>query len=157
MGVHKLQWSNLFRLTELTFIPDEPKQLTVNDEITMSISWLTAATKHDRKLLRCNEQGALLVAEPWSLLTSVELEALYPAPAASETFTVTKENNGVLIATSTQIVRVGFKRIIDGDYEYVYLPNGALYWFPNPVYQVFADTVPTGFGVASFVGVTTFI
>jgi len=156
MATKRLKWSSLLHLTELEFEPDEPKQLDVSDELVMSISWLTGCTKHDRKLLRCDENGALLIADAWSLLTAVEDDELYPQSEAVDTFTATVENKGVLIATSTQLVKMAFRRVLGGAQEFVYVPREALYWYPKSVYSVVAKVVPDPNGTASYVGITAF-
>lgn len=155
MAVKRLQWNNLLHLTELKFEPEEPKQLTVSDELVMSISWLTAATKHDRKLLRCDENGALLIADAWSLLTVVLAAELAPTTGTPHLSGPLAENKGVLIATSTEIVTLSFQRILDGVWENFYIPPATLYWYPKPTYQVKATVVPAETGTASIVGITT--
>ncbi|GAI19746.1 unnamed protein product, partial [marine sediment metagenome] len=77
MNAIKIKWSSLLNLTELEFVPAPPKVLEVSAELVQAIAWLTAATGHDRKLLRCTENGALLVADPWSLLSVVETCEMY--------------------------------------------------------------------------------
>lgn len=156
MSVKRLQWNSLLRLTELEFSPEEPKQLSVSDELVMSISWLTGATQHDRKLIRCDENGALLIADAWSLFIGDETDELYPDDGSPDTFTATKENRGVLVATSTQLVKLSFRRVSAGALESVYVPPETLYWYPKSVYEVIATVVPASGGTASYVGITTF-
>ena len=156
MAAYKIKWSSLLHLTELEFIPEAPKQLTVSDELIQSLSWLTAATKHDRKLLRCDENGALLIADAWSLLNSVETDELYPQASTPDTYTAVKANKGVLITTSTQIIMVDFYQVIDTDYERVYLPANCLYWYPHKTAKVIIATVPYATGTESYVGVTAY-
>lgn len=156
MIVAKLQWSNLLKLTELHFEPDIPALLTISDEVLQVISWLTATTGYDRRLLRCTAGGALLVAKPWSNMNVLENEALYPDTDNPDESAVLALNKGCLIATSTLIVKVGFKRVEGGDYEYVFIPPATYYWFPHPCYRVYARTVPEVSGTASYVGLTTF-
>jgi len=156
MGIIKLAWNSLMRLSELDFKPLVPTEIRISDEFIQAISWLTGATGHDRKLLRCDENGALLIDNAWSLLSSVETDELAPVSAIPDTFTATVENKGVLIATSTQIVQIGFVRVFGGAAENVYLPPNCLYFFPNPTYQVIATTVPATGGTTSYVGVTAF-
>lgn len=156
MAVYKLKWSQLLHLTELEFEPEAPKALRVTDEMVQSISWLTAATKHDRKLLRCDENGALLVADAWSLLIQSQTDELYPAdgsPDATATLTV---NKGVLVATSTQIVKLSFVRVGETVAEDIYIPPNWLYWYPYQTKTVTATVVPASGGTASYVGITTF-
>lgn len=155
MPAIKLKWSQLLALTELEFVPEPPKVLQVSDELLQTISWLTGATGHDRRLLRCTEDGALLVAEPWSLLAVVETDELHPADGVPDTFTATVANKGVLIATSTQIVKISIRRVSGGDTEHFYLPPNWLYWYPHKVYDVIATVVPASGGTGSYVGITT--
>jgi len=154
MARAKLSWSSLLRLTELDFRPDFPTELSVLDEVMAVISWLTGCTNQDRRLLRCTPQGALLVGNAWDLLTYVESASLYPEPNDDDSFVATKENKGVLIATSTQLVHIAFKRRSDSVYEYLYLHANYLYFLPYSVYSVFAETVPSDTGTASYIGLT---
>lgn len=154
MAAKRLKWNNLLHLTELDFEPDEPKVLMVSDELVMSISWLTGATKHDRKLLRCDENGALLIADAWSLLTVVENDELSVDGGSPDTFTATVENKGVLCATSTEIVKLSFRRISGGAQEHFYIPPETLYWYPKSVYDIVATAVPADTGGAGMIGIT---
>ena len=156
MPAIRLKWSNLLRLSELDFIPDAPKILMVSDELLQTISWLTAATKHDRRLLRCDENGALLVTDAWALLTSVETDELYPEPNAPDTYLAVVDNKGVLLATSTEIVLVDFYREDTADYERMYIPPAYHYFYPHKTFKVIIATVPYATGTASYVGVTAF-
>ena len=154
MAAYKLKWSSLLHLTELDFIPEAPKVLSVSDELLQSISWLTGATKHDRKLIRCNELGAVLVGNAWDNLTSVETDELIPASDSPDTYTATKANRGVLIATSTQMVMADFYQVGDSVYERFYLPPYCLYFYPYKIVKVIVATVPFTGGTTSYVGVT---
>jgi len=156
MAVKRLKWNSLLHLPDLQFEPEEPKQLTVTDELVMAISWLTAATKHDRKLLRCDENGALLIANAWSLLVVDENDELYPDADLPDDFITTKENKGVLVATSTQIVLLVFLRVVGGATESIYVPPETLYWYPKSVVKVTVVNVPSDGGEPSYVGITTF-
>lgn len=153
MPAIKLKWSNLLRLSELEFIPEAPKVLTITDELLQSISWLTAATGFDRRLLRCTKQGALLIDNAWSLLASVETDELYPESSSRKTYTHTVTHKGVLIATSTQLVLIAFYREDNADYEAFYLPANCLYFYPHKVHKITVETVPYTGGIASYVGV----
>lgn len=157
MPAIKLKWSSLLNLIDLEFEPDAPKVLSVSDELLQCISWLTGATRHDRRLIRCDENGALLVGDAWSLLNQVATDELYPDDATPDTTGALAANAGVLIATSTQIVKLSFVRISGGAAEDVYLPPDYLYWYPNSTYSVTATVVPASGGTASYVGVTTYI
>lgn len=156
MPARKIKWSSLLHLTELEFIPEAPKVLEISDELLQTISWLTGATGHDRRLLRCDENGALLVATPWSLLSVVETDELAAVSANPDTFTATKLNKGVLIATSTQIVKVSIKQTVGAAAEVIYMPPAWLYWYPHKVYSVEVAVVPDPGGTASYVGITAF-
>lgn len=156
MAAVKLKWNQLLKLTELEFIPEPPKVLKVSDELLQAISWLTAATGHDRRLLRCNEQGALLVGNAWDLLAVVESDELYPVSGGADTFTATKANKGVLIATDQRIAKLTITRVSGGDTEVVYLPPFCLYWYPHIVYSIVAAVVPDPGGTAMYVGITAY-
>lgn len=157
MAVKRIKWNSLLRYAELEFDPEPPKVLEVTDELVQSLSWLTAATRHDRRLLRCTEQGALLVADAWSGLNSVETNELYPQDGTPDDFTPTAEHSGVLISTSTQIVRIKFIRKSGEAGEYYYIPPNSYYWYPHKVYSIAANVVPASGGTASYVGVTCYI
>jgi len=152
----KIKWSNNLNLAELEFIPAPPAVLTVPDEVLQVISWMTAFTGHDRRLLRCDNNGALLTNDPWSGLNEVETAELNPTTGTPALVACTCPNKGVLIATSTQIVKIEFVRISGGASESIYLPPSWLYFFPNPVYSVTATVVPAATGTASYVGLTAY-
>ncbi|KKL05717.1 hypothetical protein LCGC14_2603210 [marine sediment metagenome] len=156
MAVIKLKWSSLLLMSELDFIPEAPKILNVSDELVQTLSWLTAATRHDRRLLRCDENGALLVADAWGLFSSVETDELYPESGSEKTYTATVINKGVLIATSGEIIRAIFRRISGGDTETIYLSPNTIYWYPHTVYDIVVHTVPDPTGTASYIGITAF-
>lgn len=156
MPARKIKWSSLLHLTELEFIPEAPKVLEVSDELLQTISWLTGATGHDRRLLRCDENGALLVAVPWSLLSVVETDELHPVSTITDTFTHTPINKGVLIATSTQLVKLSIKQTVGAAAEVIYVPPAWLYWYPHTVYSIEAAVVPDPNGTASYIGITAF-
>lgn len=156
MAAVQIKWSELLNITELEFVPEAPKVLTVSDELMQTLSWLTAATKHDRKLLRCDENGALLVGDPWSLLAVVENDTLYPTSGTPDTFTATKPNKGVLLATGGAIAKVSIRRVSGGDIEVIYLPNDWLYWYPHKVYSIEAVVIPDPGGNDNWLGVTAY-
>jgi len=156
MSNHRIKWTDLLFLTELEFIGDVPKALTVSDELQQAISFLTGATNHDRKLLRCDENGALLVADAWSNLVAVENDQLYPQSNVPDSFVATVKNKGVLVASSTQIIYVSFVRVAGGAAEVIYIPPSYEYWYPHPTYSVTVSTVPATGGTASYVGITAF-
>jgi hypothetical protein len=156
MAEHKIKWSDLLFLSELEFIGDVPKALVVSDELQQAISFLTAATGHDRKLLRCDENGALLVANAWSNLVSVETDELYPASDTPDSFIATVKNKGVLVASSLQLIYASFVRKAGGSAEAIYIPPNYEYWYPHSTYSVTVSTVPATGGTASYVGITAF-
>jgi len=156
MTTTKLQWSNLLKLTELDFRPDFPAQLSISDEVLQVISWLTATTGFDCRLLRCTPQGALLVAKPWTMMHMVETHVLFPQTVDSDITDALAANDGVLITTSTQIVLITFRRVEGGAMEKVYVPPGRYYWFPFSCYTVAASVVPAGTGTDNYVGVTVY-
>ena len=156
MATTRLKWSSLLRISDLDFIPEAPKVLSVSDELSQVLSWLTGATAEDRRLLRCTEQGALLVADAWSLLNEVETDELYPEDGSPDSFVASLENKGVLVATSTQLVKLTFVRISGGASEDVYVSPDFMYWFPHSVYSITATVVPESGGTASYIGITTF-
>lgn len=152
----RLKWSSLLHLTELEFIPEAPKVLQISDELLQTLSWLTGATGHDRKLLRCNELGALLTGNAWDNLESVETDELYPESASPKTYTATVDNKGVLVATSNQIVMIDFYREDNTVYDRMYLPPNWLYFYSYKVHKIIVATVPYTGGTASYVGITAF-
>jgi hypothetical protein len=156
MPFYKVKWSDLLFLSDIEFIGDAPKALTVSDEVLQVISFLTGATRHDRKLLRCDDNGALLVANAWSNLVSVETDQLYPESATPDSFIATVKNKGVLIATSLQLIQASFVRVAGGAAEVIYIPPNYEYWYSNSTYSVTVYTVPASGGTASYVGVTAF-
>lgn len=156
MPTVKLKWSQLLNLTELEFIPEAPKVLTISDELVQAISWLTGATGHDRRLLRCTENGALLIADPWSLLAAVETDELIAVSGSPDTYTATKANKGVLIATGDTMVKLTITRISGGSTEVIYLPLNWLYWYPHTVYSIVAATVPDPGGTTYLLALTSF-
>lgn len=156
MAAIQIRWSTLFKLTELEFVPEAPKVLKVLDELQQSIAWLTAATGYDRKLLRCTEQGALLTAGGWSNLAEVETHEAAPASGVPDVFNCTVSNKGVLLATSTGIVLVKFRRTGQTATEDIYLPPEWLFWYPYSVDRVTIEAVPAATGGVSYVGETFF-
>lgn len=156
MAVTKLKWSNLLKLTDLEFIPDFPAQLTISDEVLQTISWLTGTTGFDRRLLRCTPQGALLVAKAWATMHQVDYRLMYPETAAPKTESDLTANDGILLVTSTLIVKFEIARVLDGAVETIHVPPGQYYWYPFSTYSVVATVVPAGTGTASYVVVTAY-
>ncbi len=156
MGIRQLKWSNLLKLTELEFQPDFPEKLNVSDEVLQVISWLTGTTGFDRRLLRCTQQGALLVAKPWSILTSVAVHETTTVQSTEIQIVMAAANNGVLIASTTQIIKVGFRRVTGGDISWVYIPPASYYWYPFSTYSVSHRPAPYTSGTVSLIGITAF-
>lgn len=156
MAAVKIKWSSLLNLKDLEFTPDAPKVLMLSDELLQSLSWLTAATREDRRFIRCTDNGALLVADAWAGLNAVENDELYPESTSEKTTTFTVANKGVLIASSTQIIQAKFVRVSGGSSEDVTIPPSSYYWFAHECYSVTVHTVPDPGGTASYVGVTAF-
>jgi len=156
MAVKKLKWNSLLRYAELEFEPQAPKVLEVSDELVQSLAWLTAATQQDRRLVRCTEQGAILVADAWSGLESVETAELYPEQNAPKNDEPSSVHRGVLIASSTVMVIVSFLRAGETVAEDIYVPPESYYWYPHPVTKVTVGLVPADSATASYVGVTYF-
>lgn len=150
----QIKWNSLLNISELEFIPEAPKVLKVSDELIQTISWLTGATGHDRRLLRCDENGALLVDDAWSLLAVIENDELHPADGVPDVFTATKVNKGVLVASSTMIIKASFVRVKDEAAESFYIPPGSFLWYSHSTYSVTATVVPASGGTASYVGIT---
>lgn len=152
----KIKWSNLLRIPELEFIPSPPTELKLTDELIQALSWLTGTTGYDRRLIRCDANGAILVAKPWTNLNSVEVDELHPDDGTPDSYTATVANKGVLIATSTQIVKIGIVWVSGGATENIYVPPDSFYWTGNSTYSITATVVPASGGTASYVGLTAF-
>jgi len=152
----KITWSNLFNMPEIDFEPAPPRELILSDELSQSLAWLTAATKHDRRLLRCTESGALLVADAWSAMEFLATYRLDPADGVPSAWTCTAGNKGILIATSTQLVSVHFVKASGGSSDDIFIPPYQFYWYPYSTYSVTAYVVPASGGTASCVGVNAY-
>lgn len=152
----QIKWTSLLRLSELDFVPDAPRILNLADEVIQTISWLTAATGEDRRLLRCTKDGALLVAHPWSLFTSVESDEMYPESGTPATFTPSVEHKGLLLAIGEQVVLARITRVSGGDYEDIYVAPYTMFWYPFSIYSVRLSTVPDPLGSASYNGAVVF-
>lgn len=156
MPAIQIRWSTLFKLTELDFIPDPPSVLKVSDELIQAISWLTGATGHDRRLLRCTDDGALLVADAWSNYTAGATVYLDPESGSTAIIEGVCDCVGVLVSTGSQIIKATFVKEFNGSGEDIYIPADYAYWYPHAVYSVEVAVVPDPNGTASNVGVTTF-
>jgi len=144
-------------MPEIEFEPAPPRELILSDELTQSLAWLTAVTRHDRKLLRCDENGSLLVTDAWSGLNVCDQAELYPESGTTDTATATKLNAGALVSTSTQLVKCSFVRKSGGGSDVIYVPPNQYYWYPFPTYSVTVAVVPDPGGTASYVGVTCYV
>jgi len=154
MPAVELRWSNLLQIPELAFKPEAPSMLRVSDELIHSLAILTAATRHDRRLVQCDDLGAVLIGTGWSNLVEVQIGTMHPASGSGDSFTANTANKGVLIATGDQIVTISFKRVESGSLDIVIIPAHWLYWYSHSTYQVCSTVVPDPGGTASYVGVT---
>lgn len=152
----KIKWSNLFNMAELDFEPAPPRELILSDELSQCLAWLTAATRHDRKMLRCDDNGSILVTDAWGGLNACESFPLLPQSGVTHTATATKPNVGALISTSTQLVKCSFVRKSGGAAEVIYVPPHQYYWYPFSTYSVEVAVVPDPGGSTSYVGVTCY-
>jgi len=156
MAVVMLKWSHLFNISDLVFDGPFPPEIPVNDFIQMTLSWMTAADRTARRLVRCDPNGALLFSDPWNFFNPVEQGELAVANTIESTVTFTVENQGVLIATGVNLCQFFFKRRAGGADETVYVPGGSFYWFPHPAYSVRARCVPFATGGVSINGCTAY-
>lgn len=156
MSPIRVTWSQLLNLTELGFDSGSMPDLSLSNEIGFSLSILTAATRRDRKLLRCDNNGVLLVGDPWTGLISVETDELYVNAGSADSFTASVANKGVLIATPGYLVKVSVVGVSGGDAEVINIAPYQNFWFPGPVYSVEADDVPAGATDTFYVGITAF-
>lgn len=151
-----LKWSNLFNMPEVDFEGVFPPKITVEEDIQLTIAWLTAADRHNRKLLRCDALGALLMSDPWNGFNSVETGTLEVDDSTADTVTFTTGNVGVLISTGANLVKLTFKRVNGGADEVFYAPHSAYFWYPHPCYSVVGRCEPYTTGGAAVHGVTAF-
>lgn len=156
MNTVLIRWSSLLRLTELEFVPEPPKVIKMTDELIQTLSWLTAATQHDRKFLRCNELGALLVGNAWDNLQSVEVDELVPASGSPDTFTHSVVNQGILFATGYELVKITVTLADEVTTETFYLSSDYTYFYPRGVHGISIAVVPDPGGTGSYVGITAY-
>jgi hypothetical protein len=156
MPAYKIKWSDLLFLSELEFIGDAPKELVLTNELLQVVAFLTGATGHDRRFLRCNDNGALLVGNAWDNLVVAENDELYILDYVPDTFVATKPNKGVLVAPRQYLIKATFIRVQGGYQESIYVPPYCLFYYPHSVYSIIADCVPSGAGMNTYVGITTF-
>lgn len=157
MAVRKIKWSSLLRCSELEFEPEPPIELEVEDKLIQTLAWLTGATRQDRRLLRCTEDGALLVTNAWDGLNSVETDELYPQDGTPDVYTAAVEHKAILIATSMQIVKLSIVRKSGETALHYYVPPNQFFFYPFPVYTITATVVPASGGTANYVGITALI
>ena len=156
MTIYQLKWSSLLQITELEFEPEAPKVLKIDDKLLQAISWLTACTRHDRKLLRCDENGALLFTDAWNGFESVEAverepEANQPAP-----YSPTVEHKGILVGTSDLLVKLSFTKTGSSVAEHTFVPAASFYWFPHSCSSVVVTLVPADLADSCIVGLTAY-
>ncbi len=156
MASMKIRWNSLLNITELGLDGVPPATLNLSDDVAFTLSILTAATRRDRKLLRCDENGALLVSEPWNGLVPVETDELLIGNGAADSFVASVANKGVLVATQLYMVEVRFVRVSGGSEEVIYIAPDQMFWYPGPVYSVEVDDVPEGGTLEVTVGITAF-
>ena len=157
MAVTQINWHSLLNFSEFDFQPAPPAKLTIDDNLVLSLAILTAATRGERLILRCNSAGALLTGNAWDNFAVVETDELYPESGTTDSFTATIVNLGVLISTAAQLVQASIVRISGGDTEIIYIPPYTMYFFPHKTYSITLAVVPDPNGTASYVGITAFI
>ncbi len=157
MATTQIKWRSLLQMPELDFHPSPPAKLILEDKLVLSLAILTAASGQDRKLVRCNDAGAILVGNSWDNLSVAETDELHPQSAATDTFTATVKNSGVLISSSAYLISVVFVRRSGGDTETILIPPYTMYYFPHQTYSITIATVPATGGTASYVGITAFV
>ncbi len=156
MAPIRITWNSLLNVTELNFVPGPPTSLQLSDEIVFSLSIMTAATRRDRKILRCDSNGVLLVGDPWNGLIAVENDDLVVSSGAADSFIASVENKGVLVATTAYITRTTFVRVSGGSSEVILIAPETNFWYTGPVYSVTVDDTPSGQNYSFFVGITAF-
>jgi len=143
-------------MPELEYIPDPPTVFVLSDELVMNLSILTGFSGHDQRLLRCDDNGALFVTDPWSQMRVVETDELYIFNGASDIVANLAENKGILIANGVLLIEVDFQRVPSGALERIHVPPNNYLWYPHGCTAVtvndLSDTVVSG-----YVGVTAFI
>ncbi len=154
MGNTMLKWSHLFNMPEIDFEGSFPMRVSVEDNIQITLAWLTGAGRDSRKLLRCDALGSLLSSDPWNGFNPVEKEEFGVTNDNTVIKTFTEPNVGILVSSGANLVSVGFIRIAGGASEGVYVPAYSYYWFPHSVYQVAMAPVPIATGGAATHGAT---
>lgn len=152
----RVSWSSLLQITELDFTPEAPKVLKMDDKLLQAISWLTACNRHERKLLRCDENGALLFTDAWNGFNSVEVAEKEPETSAPKTYTPTVEHKGILISTAAYLIKLSFKRTGTTVYEHTFVPAASFYWYPHSCVDVVISLVPLDADNSCIVGVTAY-
>lgn len=156
MSPVRIKWTSLLKMTDLDMEGDFPRDLMLEDTMQLSLAWLTAINRTERKLLRCDGNGALLLSDPWNGFISVEEAINEVANSTEDTVTWTTANQGILISTGVNLVHTFFKRVNGGDDEAVYIPADSFYWFPHSCYSVRMRCVPYPTGGAAVHGLTAF-
>jgi len=156
MPATRIKWTHLLNVAELDIVGSFPKEVPIADEIVQTISWLTAVNRVERLLVRCDRLGSLLVGDPWTLWNAVEAAILEVTDSTEDSHTFTVANTGILISSSTKLVRVEFERISGTSADIIYIPANSYYWYPHPSYLVKGQTVPHASGGATVIGVTAF-
>lgn len=152
MSPIKVIGGNLFNIADVDFVPEAPRSMEIDEKANMSFSILTATTGYERKLVRCNEHGAILVGNPWDNMSVVASDQLVPSSGSPDSWTRIVENKAVMICTSTYIIKCEFVRISGGGADTIYLPPQFMFFYPHPTYSVTVSTVPDPGGSASYVG-----
>ena len=156
MATFALKWSSLFNMPEIEFEGAFPSKITVEEDIQITLAWLTAADRTERKLVRCDSLGGLLFSDAWNGFNPVETGEITVSNSTEDVITFTVANQGVLVSTGANLLQLFFKRVASGDDEEVYIPGLSTFWFPHPVYSVRARCVPYVSGGYSVHGVTAY-
>ncbi len=156
MPALRIKWSNLLTIPELDIIGSLPRDMPLADEIVQTIAWLTGVNRTERKFLKCDILGAMLVSDAWNLFNAVEAALLEPTDSTEDSHTFTTANLGVLISTHTKLVRVEFERVSGVSADIVYVPPNNYYWYPHETYLVKGQTVPHALGGTTLIGLTAF-
>lgn len=156
MSPVKIKWGSLMNIPDLDMEGDGPRDLVLEDKIQVSLAWLTALSRSERKLVRCDALGALLMSDPWNGLNPVDNGTNEVTANVEDTVIWTQENKGTLISTGQYLVQVFFRRVVGAADEIVYIPGSAMYWFPHSLYSIRMRTVPYATGGTAVHGLTAF-
>ena len=125
-----IKWSNLLSTEGIDYIPEPHGVLKVSDDISHSIAFMTAATRHDRKMIQCNEHGAMLVGNPWDNLTSVARAIIGISEGIAYEYDYVDDNVGTLFASSDLLLNICYKRTPASDIERMLLPANSMVFVP---------------------------